>query len=151
MGEAADVPNAQDEVAGTTSPAPPINQNIIVAANMFITDHPQALVNISSANDVLLYRDALSLQRTADRSSSVDAQADSSNAALGPRQYPVTVHDATRVFFDELSAYASWLPNETCDASIMLALSTPPPVITAFPPIACRVAATTSGLEFAAP
>ena len=123
MGEAADFPNAQDEVAGTTSPAPPINQNIIVAANMFITD----------------------------RSSSVDAQADSSNAALGPRQYPVTVHDATRVFFDELSAYASWLPNETCDASIMLALSTPPPVITAFPPIACRVAATTSGLEFAAP
>jgi hypothetical protein len=148
MGEAADFPNAQDEVAGTASPAAPINQNIIVAANAFITDHPQALVNVSSANDVLLYRDVFSLLRTADQSSSAGVQG---GAALGPRQYPVTVHDATHVFFDELTAYTSWLPNETCHDSIMLALSVPPPVVTPFRPIACRVEATTSGLEFAAP
>jgi hypothetical protein len=81
MGEAADFPNAQDEVAGTTSP----------------------------------------------------------------------VHDATHVFFDELTGYTSWLPDVTCNDSIMLARSTPAPVVTSFPPIACRVEATTSGLAFAAP
>jgi hypothetical protein len=151
MAEAADFPNAQDEVAGTTSPAPPINQNIIAAANTFITDHPQALVNVSSANDVLLYRDSISLLRTADQSSNADVQADWSNAALGPRQYPVTVHDATDVFFDEMTAYTSWLPSVTCNDSIMLALTTPSPVVTSFPPIACRVEATTSGLAYAAP
>jgi hypothetical protein len=32
-----------------------------------------------------------------------------------------------------------------------LALTTPSPVVTSFPPIACRVEATTSGLAFAAP
>jgi hypothetical protein len=149
MAEAANFPNAQNEVAGTLSPAAPINQNIVVAANTFITDHPQALVNVSSANDVLLYRDTLSLLQTADQSPSTDAQADRNGAALGPRQFPITVHDATHVLFEELTAYTSWLPNVTCDDSIMLALSTPPPLVTMFAPIACRVEATTSGLEFA--
>jgi hypothetical protein len=83
--------------------------------------------------------------------SSADAQPDWNSASLGPRQFPVTAHDATHVFFDELTAYTSWLTNVTCDDSIMLALSTPPPAVTPFPPIACRVEATTSGLELAAP
>ncbi len=149
MGEAANFPNAQDEVAGTTSPAPPINQNIIVAANTFFTDQPQALLNVSSANDVLLYRDELVLRHAAEPESSADVEAHWS-AAVPLRQYPVAVHDATHVFFDELD-YASWPPDLTCDDSIMLALSTPPPVVTPFFPIACRVEATTSGLEFTAP
>jgi hypothetical protein len=151
MAEAADFPNAQDEVASTTSPAPAINQNIIVADNTFITDRPQALMNVSSANDVLLYRDVLRLQRTSDQPSGADAQEDWSNPVSGPRQYPVAVHDASHVFFDGLTAYTYWLPGLTCDDSIMLALSIPAPVVTPFPPIACRVEATTSGLGFAAP
>lgn len=143
MAEAADFPNAQDEVAGTTAPAPPINQNIIVAANTFITDHPQALVNVSSANDILLYRDDVSLRGS--------AGSDWPGVAAGPKQFPVTVHDATHVYFDQLTAYPAWLPNVTCDDSIMLALSTPAPPVTPFFPIACRIEATTSGLEFAPP
>jgi hypothetical protein len=55
--------------------------------------------------------------RTADQLPSADAQADWNGAALEPRQFPVTVHDATHVFFDELTAYTSWLPNVTCDDS----------------------------------
>ncbi|MGA2779141.1 MAG: hypothetical protein ABSF94_16410 [Steroidobacteraceae bacterium] len=149
MAEAADFPNAQDEVAGTTSPAPPINQNIVIAHNTFITDHPQALVNVSSANDVLLYRDTLSLLLSGGLSSSVDIQPDWNGAAPGPRQFPVTVHDAIHVYFDEPTAYSTWLANVTCDDSIMLALSTPPPPVTPFAPIACRVEATTSGLQYA--
>ncbi len=145
MAEAANFPNAQNEVAGGTSPAPAINQNIIVAANTLITDRPQALVNVSSANDVLFYRDAIIL--TVDQASA----ADDAQAWLGPRQFPVAVHDASHVFFDELTAYSFWLPNVACDESIMLALSTPSPLVAPFAPIACRVEATTSGLTFAAP
>lgn len=63
----------------------------------------------------------------------------------------MAVHDARHVFFDELTAYSFWLPNAACDESIMLALSTPSPLVTPFAPIACRVEATTSGLAFAAP
>jgi hypothetical protein len=150
MGEAADFPNAQDEVTGTTSPAPPINQNIIVAANTFETDHPQALLNVSSANDVLFYRDTLSLLRTGDESSG-NVQVGWSDTAPGPTQYPLTVHDATHILFDEFTTYTSWLPNVTCDGSIMLALSTPAPLVTPFPPVACRVKATTSDLEVVTP
>jgi len=71
--------------------------------------------------------------------------------SLGPRQYPVTIHDATHVFFDEISTYSSWLPQVSCDDSIMLSLSTPSPTVSPFAPIACRVAATTSGLAYADP
>jgi hypothetical protein len=122
-----------------------------VAANTFVTDHPQALANVSSANDVLLYRDRISLQRAAGGSPGADALADGGGVSAGPKQFPVAVHDATHVYFDELTTYASWLPNVTCEDSIMLALSTPPPVVTPFAPIACRVEATTSGLESAPP
>jgi hypothetical protein len=65
--------------------------------------------------------------------------------SLGPRQYPVTIHDATNVFFDEISPYSSWLPQVSCDDSIMLSLSTPSPAVSPFAPIACRVAATSRG------
>jgi hypothetical protein len=149
LGEAANFPNAQNEVTGTSSPATAINQNIIVADNTFITDQPQALVNVSSANNVLFYRDQLALQ--SERAAAPDASLAVDWNGAGPRQFPVTVHDATHVFFDQLSSYSTWLPGVGCDDSIMLALSTPPPVITPLAPIACRVEATTSGLQFTAP
>lgn len=149
--EAADFPNAQDEVAGTKSAVPPINQNIIVADNTFATNHPQALVNVSSANDIVFYRNPFRLEFRADESTPVAYDQDRPDGSLGPRQYPVTIHDASHVFFDDTSTYSSWLPQVSCDASIMLALSTPPPVVSPFAPIACRVAATTSGLGFAEP
>jgi hypothetical protein len=144
MAEAANFPNAQDEVAGTTSAAPPIDQNIIAADNEFNTDHPQALLNVSSANNVLLYRDSFSLLEAAEESTASDS--DSIAAAPGPAQFPVTVHDASHVYFDELDSYSFRLPGLSCADSIMLALSTPPPVVSPFAPIACRIEATTSGL-----
>jgi len=150
MAEAADFPNAQNEVTGSTSPATPINQNIIVADNTFITDLPRGIVNVSSANDVLLYRDTVSLTGTGNQPSSADAPAAWKDAGLLPRQFPVTVHDATHVFFDELTSYPAWLPL-TCDDSIMLTLSDPPPLVSPFAPVACRVEATTGGLESTEP
>jgi hypothetical protein len=79
------------------------------------------------------------------------SELDEPGAASGPLQYPVAIHDATHIFFNEIAPYSSWPPNVSCEDSIMLALSTPPAVVSPFAPIACRVAATTSGLEYAAP
>lgn len=102
MAEATNFRNTQNEVACTTSPAPAINQNIIVADNTFTTDRPQAMVNVSSANDVVFYYDALTL--TGDQTPSTEAsRANSSGLFVGPRQFPLSVHDATHVFFGELS------------------------------------------------
>jgi hypothetical protein len=147
MAEAANFPNFQDEVAGTSSPVPPINQNIIVADNIFATDHPQALVNVSSVNDILFDRDAFRLESGRESSAAGASSANGSSDGEGPRQYPVAIHDATHVFFGETEPY-SWLAPLSCDDSIMLALSTPPPLVSPFPPIACRVAATTSGVDY---
>jgi len=136
MAEAADFPNFQDEVTGTTVSAPPINQNIIVANNLFETNSPQAVINVSSATDVLFFRDSIDLIGRNDR---------------GPRQFPVTVHDASNVFLDETSAYSTSLSGTSCDDSIMLQLYSPPPVISPFEPIACEIEATTSGLDYRGP
>jgi hypothetical protein len=151
MAEAANFPNAQDEVAGTLFPVPPINQNIIVADNTFATDRPQALVNVSSVNDVVFYRDAFRLEPGPGRSTVAGSELQGAAAAAGPRQFPVAIHDATHIFFAEIAPYSSWPVNVSCDDSIMLALSSPPPAVSPFAPIACRVAATTSGLDYAEP
>jgi hypothetical protein len=151
LAEAADFPNAQDEFAGGKSAVPPINQNIVVADNIFTTDHPQALVNVSSANNVVFYRNSFRLELRADESTPVTYNEYHLGGSLGQRQYPVTIHDASHVFFNETSTYSSWMPQVSCDDSIMLALSTPSPVVSPFAPIACRVAATSSGLDYAGP
>jgi hypothetical protein len=151
LAEAADFPNAQDEFAGGKSAVPPINQNIVAADNIFTTDHPQALVNVSSANNVVFYRNSFRLELRADESAPVTYNQYHLGGSLGQRQYRVTIHDASHVFFNETSTYSSWLPQVSCDASIMLALSTPSPVVSPFAPIACRVAATTSGLDYTGP
>jgi hypothetical protein len=134
--EAANFPNFQDEVAGTNVAAPPVNQNIIVADNTFTSDHPQAIVNISTVNNVLLVHNALNLQE------SEPAQ----SGDHGPKQFPVTIHDASNVFFGDIDSYWYRLPGTSCADSIMLQLSDPPPQVSPFAPIACKVAATTSGL-----
>jgi hypothetical protein len=151
LAEAADFPNAQDEITGTKSAARPINQNIVVADNTFITDRPQALVNVSSANAIVFHRNSFRLGFNAGEAASVTYDQHRWGDSLGPRQYPVTIHDATHIFFDEISTYSSWLPQVSCDDSIMLSLSTPSPTVSPFAPIACRVAATTSGLAYAEP
>lgn len=135
MAEAANFPNSQDEVAGTV-PAPPINQNIIAANNRFETSSPQAVINVSSANNVLFFHDSIDLIGRNDH---------------GPRQFPVAVHDASNVFLDGTRAYSTSLPGTSCDESIMLQLSSPAPVVTAFEPIACEIEATTSGLSYRGP
>jgi hypothetical protein len=56
------------------------------ADNLFETSSPQALINVSSANDVLLYRDAIALI---------------GQNARGPKQFPVAIHDASNVLFDQ--------------------------------------------------
>jgi hypothetical protein len=136
MAEAANFPNAQDEVAGATSAAPPINQNIIAANNLIVTDSPQAVINISSANDVLFFQDSIDLIGRSDR---------------GPRQFPVAVHDASNVFLDETGAYSTSLPGTSCEDSIMYQLSNPSPAVSPFEPIACEIGATTSGLDYRRP
>jgi hypothetical protein len=137
LAEAADFPNVQDEVAGTTHAAPPINQNIISANNVFETSTAQALINVSSANNVLFFKDSIDL---------VDE-----DAPEGPNEFPIAVHDASNVFFDEIAAYSASLPGVSCAGSIMLELSSPPPLVSAFEPIACQVEATTSGLDYLRP
>jgi hypothetical protein len=136
MAEAANFPNSQDEVAGTTVPAPPINQNIIAANNLFEISSPQAVINVSSANNVLFFHDSIDLVGPNDH---------------GPRQFPVAVHDASNVFLDETRAYSTSLSTISCDESIMLQLLSPAPVVSPFEPIACEIAATTSGLGYRGP
>jgi hypothetical protein len=138
LAEAANFPNFQDEVAGITAAAPPVNQNIIAADNVFTTDHPQAFVNISSVNNVLLIHNALNLQRR----ESVPAY------DAGPRQFPASIHDASNVFFADIDSYSYGLPGTSCEDSLMLQLTDPPLQVSPFVPIACEVAATTSDLGF---
>jgi hypothetical protein len=136
--EAANFPNFQDEVAGTTVAAPPVNQNIIVADNTFTSDYPQATVNVSSVNNALLIHNALNLQ---ERESAPPV-------APGPRQFPVSIHDASNVFFGGIDSYSYRLPGTSCADSIMLQLTYPPLQVSPFAPIACEVAPTTSKLGF---
>ncbi len=136
MAEAANFPNFQDEIAGTTRAAPPINQNIIVANNHFETGSPQAVINISSANNVLFYKDSIDL---------------TGEGEARPRQYPAAIHDAANVFFDGIKAYSTSLAGVSCNDSIMLQLSNPSPVVSGFEPIACEIEATTSGIDYLGP
>jgi hypothetical protein len=147
MAEAANFPNFQNEVAGAGSPSPPVNQNIIVADNTFTTDRPQAIVNVSSANDVVFTNSSFNLkvQSTQDAVAAADWPGGSDR---GPRQFPVTIHDASNIFFGITDTYTSRLPDTSCADSIMLQLSDPPPKISPFAPIACKIAATTSELIF---
>jgi hypothetical protein len=147
MAEAANFPNFQNEVAGTGFAAAAVNQNIIVADNTFTSDRPQAIVNVSSVNNVVFTNNSFNL-----RAQSVNCAAPIADWQggddRGPRQYPVAIHDASNVFFGRIDTYSCRLPGISCADSIMLQLAEPPPRAAPFAPIACEVAATTSGLIF---
>src|SRR5579859_620249 len=131
LAEAPNFPNAPDEVVGTKSTAPPINQNIVVAGNHFIADKPADLVNISSANNIVFIDNTF-----------IDS------AGTGPEvgQRPVSVHDALNIFYGP-SNRNDWLA-EACAKSQLLILSSPPPVVSPITPIACGVRATVSNFIF---
>jgi hypothetical protein len=134
MAEAADFPNGQDEVVGTASAAPAINQDIVVAHNRFITPQPADLVNLSSANNIVFDRNVFE---------------DRAGEDYGLGQRPVSAHDLSNVFFSADNQY-SWLL-EPCAGSQLLALSDPPPAVSGLTPLACAIPATVSGFVFQRP
>jgi hypothetical protein len=125
------------EIVGTAGHvAPSVNQNIIVSNNLFITDRTTAAVNLSSANNVVFSGNAFIL--------------DTSASDGGTGQYPVSVHDASNLYFDDANSFTrSWLQNATCKLSRLLQVGSPSPTVSLFPPYACGIAATTSGIVLA--
>ncbi len=134
MGEAANFPNAQDEVIGMGATAPAINQNIVVVRNRFTADKPVDLVNISSANNII-FDDNIFF--------------DGAGSDYGLGQRPVSVHDASNIYFGRGNQY-TWLM-ESCANSQLLALSNPPPVVSAITRVACGIRATVSNFIFEKP
>jgi hypothetical protein len=128
IAEAANFPNAQDEVIGSAgAPAPPIDQNIVVAGNLFTADQPVNLVNLSSANNIVF--DDNNFVGGADKGG-------------GPGQRPVSVHDASNIYVAPNNRFG-WR-GEPCANSQLLALSDPPPTVSPITPVACGIAATVS-------
>jgi hypothetical protein len=128
LDQAANFPNFQNEVAGTDSAAAPVNQNIIVADNTFATNRPQACVNVSSANNVLFTGSSFGLD--VQPAHLVDFAATTNwfdRNDDGPRRFPVSVHDASNIFFGNTDTYSSALPDTACTDSIMRQLSDRPP------------------------
>ena len=132
--EAANFPNAQDEVIGIGVTAAPINQNIVVAGNSFLADRPVNLVNLSSVNKVVF-----------DANKFLDGEGE--DRGLGQR--PVSVHDASNIYFSGTNRY-DWLM-ESCADSQLLALADPAPIVEAIAPVACGVPATVSNFIFVEP
>ena len=139
IAEAADFPNGQNEVTGSAGArAPPINQNIVVAGNRFTADQPVNLVNVSSANNVVFDHNVFV----------VDA-ASGSGTGNGSAQPPVSVHDASNIYFAPNNQFG-WL-GESCADSPLLALSSPPPTVSPITPVACGIQATVSNFIYAPP
>jgi hypothetical protein len=109
-----------------------VNQNIVVADNTFVSDQAVATVNLSSVNNAVFSGNTFAL-------------------AGRPGDYPVTIHDASNVFFDKSNHYTSWLMSASCAGSRLLTLSNPSPVVSVVLPNACGIQATDSGLIFEAP
>lgn len=142
--EAADFPNAQNEVAGTRTAAPPINQNIAISGNLFVGDANVATVNLSSASNVTFDRNVFLLD---DRTARLLAA-----GAGGPAgQGPVSIHDASNILFAGDNIYAPTWFTQSCAGSGLLDLSNPPPTVSIVLPIACGVRATVSNLTYQAP
>lgn len=142
--EAADFPNAQNEVAGSQTAAPPINQNILVSGNVFVSDSNIATVNLSSASNVTFDRNIFLLDgRTAHPLAA---------GASGPTgQGPVSIHDASNILFNGDNIYSpNWFA-QSCAQSGLLDLSNPPPTVSIVIPVACGVRATVSKLGYQAP
>jgi hypothetical protein len=127
--EASDFPNSQDEVTGVTAVAPSVNQNIVVAGNVFNSDQEIPVINVSSVNNVIFSGNIFSVP------------------AGAPGQLPVTIHDASNIHFDD-TTYGSWLAGASCANSPLLSLTNPPPAVSVVLPNACGIAATVSNLSF---
>ena len=135
MAEAANFPNAQNEVAGTKSKAPAINQNIVVAGNRFTADKPVDLVNLSSANNVVFAGNTFT-----------GGAGTGHLLGSGSGQPPVSVHDASNIYFGRNNRYTQL--TESCAHSQLSVLSNPPPVVSPMTPIACGIRATVSNFFF---
>jgi hypothetical protein len=145
MAEAANFPNGQNEVVGAAgAPAPPINQNIVVAGNSFTADLPVNLVNLSSANNILFDGNVFFDGAEGGEFPSFDTGAESGG---GSGQRPVSVHDASNIYFASSNRFG-WL-GESCAGSQLLALSSPPPAVSPITPVACGIRATVSNLIYA--
>lgn len=125
--------NFGPEVIGSKNRvAAPVNQNIIVAKNTFITDKITAVVNLSSANDIVFGGNAFVLNKSAE--------------ATGSGQYPISLHDISNVYFDGRNSFTPfWLDGASCKDSRLLQLIQPAPVVSADTPISCGIADTISG------
>jgi hypothetical protein len=125
-------PNVQNEVAGENSAAPAVNQNIVVADNIFTSDRAVPIVNLSSVNNAVFSGNTFFVPS-------------------GSGSYPVTIHDASNVQFDRTNRYTSWLAHASCANSPLLDLSSPSPAVSVVLPNACGIRETVSGLVYEAP
>ena len=125
-------PNVQNEVSGTNSAAPAINQNIVVADNIFTSDRAVPIVNLSSVNNAVFSGNTFFVPS-------------------GSGSYPITIHDASNVLFDNTNRYTSWLSHGSCASSPLLDLSNPSPAVSVVLPNACGIGETVSGLVYEAP
>jgi hypothetical protein len=120
-------------VGGARAIAPSVNQNIIVANNVFTSDRVTAVVNLSSMNNVAFVGNHFALQ--------------GAGSAAASDQYPISIHDASNVYFDKTNTFsAAWLGQAFCRNSRLLDFPTPPAVVS-LQPIACGVAATTTNID----
>jgi hypothetical protein len=125
-------PNVPNEVAGTNSAAPAINQNIVFADNVFTSDRAVPIVNLSSVNNAVFSGNTFYVPS-------------------GSGSYPVTIHDASNIRFDRTNRYTSWLSHASCANSPLLDLSSPAPAVSVVLPNACGIDETVSGLVYEAP
>jgi hypothetical protein len=125
-------PNVPNEVAGINSAAPAINQNIVVADNVFTSDRAVPIVNLSSVNNAVFSGNTFYVPS-------------------GSGSYPVTIHDASNIRFDRTNRYTSWLSHASCANSPLLDLSSPAPAVSVVLPNACGIDETVSGLVYEAP
>jgi hypothetical protein len=134
--EAADFPNSEDEVTGTNRAMPGVNQNIVIAHNLFSNDRGGAIVNLSSMNNVVFSRSDFVLTDRPEEN----------------RMYelPISAHDATNIFFDHKNHFdPAWLSVASCAQSRLLSLLTPAPGVSVYTPAACGITATVSNMIFA--
>jgi len=127
--------NYDAEIANLSSSAPSVNQNIVVVNNTFTSDELTVAANISSANNTLF--------------SGNNFQLTLPTGSSGNYQYPVSVHDASNVYFDSGNIFSpDGLSVASCTNSRLLTLDNPPPAVSFYPPATCEMAATTSNLVF---
>jgi hypothetical protein len=137
MAEAYNFPNNANEIANPTAPAAPsIMQNINVTGNLFLSDQATAVIDVGSAHNIVFSGNRFEL------TSSAEPAGDVTN------QYPVAVHDASDIYFDNNTFDSTWLSESSCAQSRLLTLISPSPQVSYVTPAACEIKATTTNLIF---